>query len=478
MGTQTCLFFMPIWPPGHVIPMVEAAKHLLQIQTNSISKLSITFLLMQPPNSHSISNISTSYLQSLQSLNLPIHFQNLPSVDPPTRFDGPEDFVSIYTQLHLPHVRDAVTTSNVPVTGFVLDLFATSLIDLSNKLKIPSYIFFTSNASFLSLMLHLPTLDEKIKQEFWELGKEVNIKIPGISPIPPHLMPPILMNKKSAVYSSFVNHGRRFLDAKGIIVNSNLALESEVFKAISEGQCEPGKPVPELYPIGPIISIEPTGTEQHECVKWLNLQPSESVIFVCFGSRGGFEMPQVKEIANGLDNSGHRFLWAIQQPSSGIRFPTKANLEEILPKGFIERTKERGLVWPSWVPQPKILAHNAVGGFITHCGWNSCLESLWFGVPMIPWPLYAEQSLNAFVMVNDMRVAVNLNLDVKNDGFVKKEEIERAVRCLMDGSDEAMRVRVRVGEIKLEFRKAVEEGGSSCVQLRRLAGEFGGLEKK
>jgi hypothetical protein len=318
MGSRNlCLFFMPIWAPGHIVPMVEAAKRLLQCNSTSSNSLSMTLLLMQPPTADTMSSITDSYIQSIGSLNLPINFQQLPSVEMPTHFDGPEDFITIYVQLHLPHVRAAITSSSSRVAALVLDSFATSLIDLGNELKIPSYIFHTSNAAFLALMLHLPLLDAKIKQDFSEIDGPINI--PGVSPIPSRYMPPILINKKSGAYKSFLYHARRYMEAKGIIVNSSIALEAEVLKAMAEGHCAPDISAPEIYTIGPVVALKKGGPQEHECVKWLDLQQPNSVLFLCFGSRGGFKSSQIKEMAIGLERSRQRFLWAIQAPCTGIR---------------------------------------------------------------------------------------------------------------------------------------------------------------
>ncbi|KAJ3674813.1 hypothetical protein LUZ60_005429 [Juncus effusus] len=478
MERKPCVYFLPIYAPGHLISMVEAAKRLLQSTSTPISNFSITFLLMQPPNPESSSPLSNSYLQSAQTLNLPIHFLQLPSVEPPSTFNGPEDFISHYTELHLPHIKTAIQSSHSPPSALVLDLFCTSAIDVAKELDIPSYIFFSSTATCLALMLHLKTLDEKFGTDFWDLEETVPIQIPGIAPVPAISMPKPVMSKKLSSYKWFLHHGSRYVETKGIIVNSNLDLEPKSIQALNEGQLVLGKTVPEIFPVGPIITIgkEDGSKEKHECLKWLDEQSEKSVVFLCFGSRGAFETCQVHEMAVALDRTGHRFLWALRSPGQGIKFPTDAKLDELLPEGFMERTKERGLVWPSWVPQIEILAHPSVGGFMTHCGWNSVMESLWFGVPMIPWPIYAEQHLNAFEMVNEMCVAVNLKVDRKNNNFVKAEELERAIRCLMEDIEEGGRVRVRAEEMKNACRKAVEKGGSSHVHLQRIAKQMSKLE--
>ncbi|XXG48968.1 hypothetical protein AAC387_Pa02g3276 [Persea americana] len=132
------------------------------------------------------------------------------------------------------------------------------------------------------------------------------------------------------------------------------------------------------------------------------------------------------------------------------------NLEKILPDGFLARTQARGLVLQSWVPQAVILAHVAIGGFVSHCGWNSILES----VLAWAWPLYAEQRHNALQLVRDYGLAVELSVDYKDNDWVNAEEMERGVRHLMGETEEGQKVRERVEEMAETSKKAVEEGGS------------------
>lgn len=120
-----------------------------------------------------------------------------------------------------------------------------------------------------------------------------------------------------------------------------------------------------------------------------------------------------------------------------------------------------------WAPQVEVLGHKSTGGFVSHCGWNSILESLWYGVPIVTWPLYAEQQVNAFLIARDLGLGVELRLDyVYGSGdFVSADEIERAVTGLMDGDSE---IRKRVVEMSEMCRRAVDDGGSSSTSLGSL----------
>ncbi|KAJ0088632.1 hypothetical protein Patl1_33204 [Pistacia atlantica] len=121
-----------------------------------------------------------------------------------------------------------------------------------------------------------------------------------------------------------------------------------------------------------------------------------------------------------------------------------------------------------WAPQISILAHKAIGGFVSHCGWNSVLESVWFGVPIAAWPMYAEQQFNAFEMVMELELAVEIKLDYKKDissdsaTIVSAKDIEKGIKKLMEGDSE---VRKRMAEMSAKSRKAVMEGGSSFSSL-------------
>ncbi|KAL0358917.1 UNVERIFIED_CONTAM: Baicalein 7-O-glucuronosyltransferase [Sesamum angustifolium] len=261
----------------------------------------------------------------------------------------------------------------------------------------------------------------------------------------------------------------------GILVHSFCALDFRAMEALTNGLCVRDAPTPPVYSLGPLIARENNthAGAKHDCLRWLDSQPSKSVIFLCFGRRGVFSGEQLKAIALGLENSGYRFLWAVRSPPGkhDLGSAEEPDLAALMPEGFLERTKERGLLLKSWAPQVEVLRHGSVGGFVTHCGQSSLLEAVSSGVPMIAWPLYAEQRMNRVFMVEEMKVA--LRLEEAAGGFVTAAELEKQVKELMEtkaGKD----IRRRVMELKSAAEAAVmRKGGSSLVALDKFMEAIG-----
>ncbi|KAL6656578.1 hypothetical protein ACP70R_004358 [Stipagrostis hirtigluma subsp. patula] len=450
-SARPTVVLIPFCVPGHLTPMLEAGKRLLGCSSRT---LSLTVLVTPMTMAANLMSEVADLIRREAESGFDVRFHHLPAVELPVDCRGPEDFITRFMQLHAPHVKEAISGLASPVAAVVVDYFGTTLFDVTRELALPAYVYFTSAASMLALMLRLPALDEEVAGDFGEM--EGTVDVPGLPPVPAALMPTPLL-KKDPNYGWFVYHGRRFMEAAGIVVNTVAELEAPVLTAIAENRCVPGRRAPAVYPIGPVLSFKPPGKERHECMRWLDEQPPASVVLLCFGSMGGsFPAPQLREIADGLERSGHRFLWVLRgPPPAGSPYPTDAVVDELLPAGFKD-----------------ILAHAAVGGFVTHCGWNSTLESLWHGVPLAPWPLYAEQHLNAFELVSVMGVAVAMAVDRKRGNFVEAGELERAVRGLMGGSEEGRKAGEKAAEARALCRRAVEEGGSSCTALQKLAREL------
>lgn len=237
--------------------------------------------------------------------------------------------------------------------------------------------------------------------------------------------------------------------------------------------CTPGNKFPPVYSIGPLVAdakdrLCMSKSATLDCLSWLDAQPRKSVVFLCFGSKGVLSVAQLKEIAKGLEKSDQRFLWVVKGPVLDDK--DELNLDLLLPEGFLERTEKKGLVVKSWAPQAAVLRHESVGGFVTHCRWNSVLEAVAAGVPMLAWPLYAEQHLNSVVLEEEMKLAIAMDLSLSSeDGLVSAEEVERKVRKLM-GLPEGEALKQRSLEMKGMALAAWEFGGSSVVDFSKLVG--------
>lgn len=285
-------------------------------------------------------------------------------------------------------------------------------------------------------------------------------------------MPKPILERNDESYKNFLNCSLAAPKAAGYIINTFEALEPSSIKAISNGSCLPNSLTPPLYCVGPIITTtNDQKPSDHECLRWLDTQPRKSVVFLCFGSLGVYSKEQLHEIAIGLEKSEQRFLWVVRNPVSDEKHNLALGLQEdpdldsLLPKGFLERTKEKGLVVKNWAPQVEVLKHDSVGGFVSHCGWNSVLEAVCVGVPMIAWPLYAEQRFNRVVLVKEIEMA--LWMHESESGFVSASEVEERVRELME-SEKGKRVRDRVKVAKDEAKAALGDDGSSRVALDKL----------
>ncbi|KAJ3679766.1 hypothetical protein LUZ60_017777 [Juncus effusus] len=140
-----------------------------------------------------------------------------------------------------------------------------------------------------------------------------------------------------------------------------------------------------------------------------------------------------------------------------------------LSEGFEEHTKDRGLILVGWAPQMVILSHHAVGGFMTHCGWNSVLESICMGVPMVTWPHFGDQFIDENLIVNVLNIGISLGVKTTNMGslnvVVQRNDLRDAVVALMDDGEEAAKRRGRVKDLGKKAKKAMKDGGSSYLNM-------------
>ncbi|KAK1366549.1 Glycosyltransferase [Heracleum sosnowskyi] len=470
---SSCIILYPSPGVGHLVSLVELGKLIMCHHPNSFSQIIV--LITTAP--HLDTSATAAYISRVSATTSSITFHHLPTTPLPPNCKSSVDAlnyeVQSFNNSNVLQALQTISSTQYKIKAFIIDFFCNAASEVSSVLNIPTYYFIVSAASSLSAFLYLPTMHQKIATSFKDLNAFV--QYPGIPPIFSSDVPKPVLDRNSVEYEYCMEAAIKMAKSDGIIINTFHSLEPRAITAISEGLCIPHALTPPIYCIGPLLSEKQMNSEDNECLLWLNSQPSKSVIFLCFGSLGVFEEEQLKEIAEGLENSGHRFLWVVRSPpprddnyeNKNIIAPHEFDPSTVLPQGFLERTRGRGLVVKTWVPQVAVLSHGSVGGFVTHCGWNSILEGVCAGIPMIGWPLYAEQRMNRVFLVEELKVG--LGLDESDDrSFVRGAEIEKRVRELMH-SDNGERMRHRVAELRDAAKVAItDEDGSSRVALTKL----------
>nr|WFP21566.1 CBUGT1 [Helichrysum umbraculigerum] len=457
--TNSELVFIPSPGAGHLPPTVELAKLLLHREP----QLSVTIIIMNLPH-------ETKPTTETRMSTPRLRFIDIPKDESTKDLISRHTFISAFLEHQKPHVRNIVRSitesDSVRLVGFVVDMFCIAMMDVANELGAPTYLYFTSSAASLGLMFCLQAKRDDEEFDVTELkDKDSELSIPCYTnPLPAKLLPSVLFDKRGGS-KTFIDLARKYRESRGIVVNTFQELESYAIEYLASSNAN----VPPVFPVGAILNQEKKVNDDktEEIMTWLNEQPESSVVFLCFGSMGSFGEDQIKEIALAIEESGQRFLWSLRRPPSNEnKYPKEyENFGEVLPEGFLERTSSVGKVI-GWAPQMAVLSHSSVGGFVSHCGWNSTLESIWCGVPVAAWPLYAEQQLNAFKLVVELGLAVEIKIDYRseNEIILTSKEIESGIRRLMN--DEELRMKVK--EMKGNSRFAVSEGGSSYVSIRRF----------
>ncbi|KAK0576281.1 hypothetical protein LWI29_014871 [Acer saccharum] len=452
---------------GHIIPLFELAKRLVVCDHD----IHVSFLLINTDEDNSAARdqylYSTALPPSLDVVDIPpINVSNIVRDDMLilTR-------ICVMVEESLKSLKSVLIELGKP-EALVIDLFCTGAFEICSELSIPVYSFYSPSTAFLTFSLYIPTLDREVEGEFVDLPEPISI--PGCSPIRLDDLLDEVRDRKNDQYKWFYLHMSRLPLAAGILVNTWEDFEPVPLKALREHSFFLQLPTPPVYPVGPLIKQdEPMGSSDEECLAWLDNQPADSVLFIALGSGGTLTTGQLLEMAWGLEMSQQKFIWVLRKPDDANASSTFFNVgidvndpKSYLPEGFLEKTRGVGLVVNSWVTQVAILRHPSTGGFLSHCGWNSTLESITHGVPIIAWPLYAEQKMNATMLTEEIGVAVK---PVKGPGetVVKREEISRVVKLLME-SEEGEIIRGRVKKLRDSARRAVDIGGSSYYSLSCL----------
>lgn len=338
------------------------------------------------------------------------------------------------------------------VACLITDAMCYSSQSVANSLDIRRFALRTSGISAFASSLAYPLIVEK----GYLLMQETEAIVPELPPLRIKDIPRV-KTQVQGLYEELLSHMVKATKlSSGLIFNSFEELESRSLATVYQDLCI------SIFPIGPFHKRAPFSTtslltEDRTSISWLDKQPPNSVIYVSFGSLAAFEKDDFIELAYGLANSGQRFLWVVRPD---LVRGSNGSGPGPFPNGFLEEVAGRSHI-VGWAPQREVLAHPSIGGFLTHNGWNSTLESVCEGVPMICLPRFSDQTINARYVSDVWRVGLNL------DKSVDRGAIQRAISTLML-EKEGKEIRARMGSLKNSASECLEEGGSSSESFQTL----------
>ncbi|KAM3321384.1 zeatin O-glucosyltransferase-like [Capsicum chacoense] len=325
--------------------------------------------------------------------------------------------------------------------------------DVHAFLNIKSYIFHTGSAFSKYSGLH-QVIPDIVDDAHDKLVEKIHYEFPSLESC-------------SGPYAeAFVREEHEWQLNSGEIVNTSREVEGKYVDLLAQT-----KGNKQWWAIGPLHMLllesqDFSNRTRHECLEFLDKQDVNSVIFVSFGTTTTFSQEQVNEIALGLERSNHKFIWVLQEAYK------KTETEKIeerdgkieLPKRFEERAEGRGMVVRNWVPQLEILGHSSTGGFLSHCGWNSCIESISMGVPLATWPIHYDQPFNAIIMTNLLKIGTSVRSWAHRKELVTASTIEKTVNTLM-GTIEGKEMRQRAVELRHKIKRSVSHGGPAHKEM-------------
>ncbi|GMY27755.1 anthocyanidin 3-O-glucosyltransferase 5-like [Fagus crenata] len=331
----------------------------------------------------------------------------------------------------IPTLRSAISALKLSPTALIVDTFGTPALDVADEFHMLKYVF-VSSAWAHSLILYAHVLDKEVKVDY--VAQKEPLRLPGCMPVRPEDLLDLMKDRTKQEYNVFLQTGLKMRETAGFLVNTWEDLEATTLKALREEECYGFVPV---YPIGPLFRPVRSSSSRSGLLDWLDKQPDLVL-----------SAQQITEMAWGLELSQQRFIWVLRPPSK----------KDELPDGFLARTHNLGLVVTQWAPQSEILGHPSIGGFLSHCGWNSSLESILNG-----------QKMNAAMLTEELGVAVRPKI-APTKGIVAREEIEMMVRKVIIADNlEGKAIRTKVKELQNSGKKAWTEGGSSFNALSQLA---------
>ncbi|KAL7192471.1 hypothetical protein ACSBR2_024330 [Camellia fascicularis] len=452
--------FIPFPLQGHITPLLKLAKlfHHRGFQITFVNAAFIHRRLLKSSAAF-ISSVAGFRFKTMPD-SLPfgddeeLSPQLLFSICQASRYNFLLPFRDLISKLN-----DDDGSAAAPVTCIVSDALMAFPITVAQEIGVPGFLFWPNSACGFMSMKHYNLLKQRslipLKDE---LADTIVDWIPGLKDIRLKDIPFVEIDNCDFPMREM----EEAYKASGIIFNTFDILEQDVLDAISAM-------FPHVYTIGPLqLLLNSTSDdglksiscslweEESECLQWLNSMKPNSVVYISFGSVAVMEPQQLTEFAWGIVNSNQPFLWIIR--------PNLVMGEAAaLPPELLEKIKGRGMI-AKWCQQEQVLKHPSVGGFLTHCGWNSTLDSLCAGVPILCWPWLGDQCINRRYSCTHWGIGIEMNKDVKRD------EVEKLVRNLMEG-DQGKELKQKIMEWKKLAVEATSDGGSSFMNLEKLVNE-------
>ncbi|KAK3423554.1 hypothetical protein EUGRSUZ_F00343 [Eucalyptus grandis] len=458
---------IPYPAQGHINPMLNLAKLLHH------RGFHVTFVNTEYNHSRLLRSRGPSSLDGLPSFR----FRTIPDGLPPSDVaDATQDIPALCqstSKFCLPYFRDllerlneeSTTLGSPPVSCVVSDGVMSFTLDAAEAIGVPEVLFWTTSAcGFMGYVQYRNLIDKgltPLKDASYLTNGYLDTIIdwiPGMRNIQLRDLPSFIQttDPDDLMIHFVLRETERAKRASAIVFNTFDRLEHEVLdalKAMFPSICTLGPlhllteqlPDDDTKSIGSNLWKEDLG-----CLEWLDSKPPGSVVYVNFGSITVMSPTQLVEFAWGLANSCQTFLWV-------IRPDLVVGDMAILPSEFSATTRERSLL-ASWCPQERVLNHPAVGGFLTHSGWNSTIESITAGVPVLCWPFFAEQQTNCRYSCEEWGIGMEI------DGDVKRDKVERQVRELMEG-ERGKEMKRKAMEWQQMAREATRPSGSSYLNL-------------